>query len=106
MSVLLRVVSDGFHRTAEKGFFTFRALFVSQGLLVDKRITVFVRAFKVLGGGIAANVAIDAGGVYVVGSGNILFHAVVTVGHNQKSEIRGQKSAVRGQKTRDAISDL
>jgi len=80
MPVLLCVVADGFNGATEKRFFTVRALFVSQRLFVNKRVTVFIRPLEVFRRRIATNVAIDAGRVYVIGSRNILFHAIVTVG--------------------------
>jgi hypothetical protein len=75
----LAIVSDGFDRTAEKCFFTSCALLFSQRLLVNKRITVFVRAFEVVGRGIAANVAVDAAGVHVIAAGYVFRNPIIPV---------------------------
>ena len=78
--VLLGIVANGFDGATEKRFFTCRALFFRQRLFVHKRVTVLIRPFKVVRRRIATNIAIDAGRVYVIGSRDILFHAIVTVG--------------------------
>ncbi len=78
--LITAVVSDSFHRTAEQCFFTRGFLFFILRLLVNKRIAVCVRTHEVFGGGIAADVAVDASGVYVVSSGDVFFYLVVTVG--------------------------
>jgi len=103
MSVLLTIVTNRFDRTTSQRFFTRRFFFLSRRLTKDKRVTVGIRAHEVLRRCVATDVTIYTGGVYVIGSGHILFYAVVAIRHksevrSQKSEVRGQRSEVRGQK--------
>jgi hypothetical protein len=78
--VFAAIVSDSFNRTTEQRFFTGSKLFFRQRLLVNKRITVGVRAAKVLRRGIAADVAVDTRRIDVVSAEHIFFHAFVSIG--------------------------
>ena len=78
---MLPVVANGFDRTTTHRFFTLRSLFLALGLLVNKRVVFFVAPHEVVGRGVAANVAIDAGGVYVKSAADVFLHFVVSIGH-------------------------
>ena len=71
MSGYSAIIADSFDGTASKCFFTEGALFFSQRLTINERVIVFVRAFKIFGGGIAANVAVYTAGIHVIAAAHV-----------------------------------
>ena len=105
-SLRLPIIADSFHWTTEQRFLTGGFLFLGERLFVDKRITIVIAPHKIVRRRIAANIAVDARGIDVVGAGGVFFHTLVSVRQiatpevrSQRSEIRGQKSEVRSQKS-------
>ena len=78
---LSAIIANGLHWTADHRFLTKRSFFFTLRLLVDKRVVFFVAPHEVVGRGVAANVAIDAGRVYVESTADVLLHFVVLIGH-------------------------
>lgn len=81
--LLLAIISNRFHRTAEQRFFTCRALFLIQRLLEDKRITVCVGAAEIFRRRITTYIAIYTGGIDVVSAGDVFLHTIVSIRHQQ-----------------------
>ena len=77
----LPVVADSLNWTARQRLFTKRALFLSRGLFVDERVIVLIAAHEVIRRGVATDVAIDARGVHVKRTADVLFHFVVLIRH-------------------------
>ncbi|HYN24151.1 MAG TPA: hypothetical protein VES69_03805, partial [Pyrinomonadaceae bacterium] len=75
------VIPDCFYRATGKRFVTSCSLFVVFRLLVDKGITVLVRAHEIVRRGVAAHIAIYAGGVDIVSTSYIFFYAIVSIRH-------------------------
>jgi hypothetical protein len=75
----LTIISDCFHGTTSQGFFTRRLLFFSFRLFINKGITVLVGTSKIFGGRVAANVAVYARRIDIIGAWDILFYAVVAI---------------------------
>jgi hypothetical protein len=78
-SLRFPIVSDSFHRTTEQSFFASRFFFLGKRLFVDKRITFVIATHEVVRRCIAADVAVYAGRVDVVGAGAIFFYALVSI---------------------------
>ena len=74
------IIPDRFHRTTQHRLFTQRLLLFCIWLLEHERIVVLVGAHEILRRGIAANIAVDTGRVYIVLAGNIFFYAIVFIG--------------------------
>jgi hypothetical protein len=78
---VLSVVPNGLNRATTHRFVAERLFFVIFGLLVNKRIVVFVAAHEVVRSGVAADVTIDARRIHVVRTADVLFYFVVFVRH-------------------------
>ena len=78
---LISVVAYGFNRATTHRLVAERFFFVRFRLLVNKRIVVFIAAHEIIGGGVAADVAIDARRIHVIRPADILFYFVVLVRH-------------------------
>ena len=78
---MLPVISDRFNRATTHRFLTQRFFFFTLRLFVDKRVVVFVAPHEVVRRGVAANVAIDAGRVYVESTADVFLYFVVSIGH-------------------------
>ena len=78
------VIANSFYRTTQQRFFTRRRLLFADRLLVNKRIAVHVGTRETLRRCVAANVTVDTGRVYVIGSGDVFFYAVVAVWQTKK----------------------
>jgi hypothetical protein len=77
----LPIVANRFNRTTTHRFFTQHSFFLGLGLLVDKRVVLFVAPHEVVRRGVATNVAIDAGRVYIESTADVFLHFVVSIGH-------------------------
>jgi hypothetical protein len=75
------VLADRFDRTTSQGFFASRELCFIFRLLADVGVCVLERSEEVVGSGIAADVAIDAGGIDVEGAVSVFLNFVVSVRH-------------------------
>ena len=89
---MLPVVPDRFNRTTTHRFLTQRAFFLSLWLLVNERVVLFVAPHEVVRSGVAANVAVDTGRVYVVSTADVFLHFVVSIGHFKSAITRGESS--------------
>jgi hypothetical protein len=78
---LLAVATDGFHRAASEGFLAELTLGISLGLLVEEGVTAVVVTLEVGGSGLAAQVAVDALVIDVIGSIDVLRILVGGVSH-------------------------
>src|ERR687893_2826402 len=75
------VVAYGFDWTRGEGFVAQCALFLIFGLLEDERVTVIVRARKIVRRSITANITIYTLRVNVIRAEHILFDAIIRVSH-------------------------
>ena len=75
------VVPDCLDRAAAHRLITERLLFLTLRLLENKRIAVLIRAREITRRRVAANVTIDARGVDVIRTANVLFDFIVFVRH-------------------------
>ena len=85
----LSIIADRLNRTAAHRLITQRLLLFRLRLLVNKRVVVLVTAHEILRRGVAADVAVDARRIHVIGSAHVFFHFVVLVRHaNLRSGMR------------------
>jgi hypothetical protein len=71
------VVANSFHGTAGHCFLAGGELGFAFRLLADVRVCVLERSKEVVGSGIAAHVAVDAGRIDVEGASNVFLDSVV-----------------------------
>ena len=89
----LSVVAYRLNRATTHRFIAERFLFVSLRLLVNEGIVVFVAAHEIVGRGVATDIAIDARGVHVKRTADVLFHFVVLIRHaRDESSLRESPS--------------
>jgi hypothetical protein len=77
------VIADGFDGACGEGFVAQRTLFLIFGLLEDERVTVIVRARKIVRRSISANITVYTLRVNVVRAEHILFDAIIRVSHKE-----------------------
>jgi hypothetical protein len=77
----LTVVADCLNWTTGQRLFTLRPLLIRLGLFVDKRIIVCIAAREVVRRGVATDIAVDARGVHVKRTADVLFNFVVLIRH-------------------------
>ncbi len=77
----LSVVAYCLNRTTAHRLITKRPFLISLRLLVNKRITILVRAHEVLRRSVAADVAVDARLIHVERTADVLFYFVVFIRH-------------------------
>jgi hypothetical protein len=82
----LPILTNSLNRTTTHRLLTQRFLLFTLRLFVDKRIVFFITAHEVVRRGVAANVAIDAGGVYVERTADVFLNFVVSIGHFESSQ--------------------
>jgi hypothetical protein len=75
----LTVVADGFDGTGGERLFAQLALFFRLGLLKDVRVTVIVRACKIVWRCVTAHIAIYAERINIVRAGNILLDPIIRI---------------------------
>ena len=75
------IISNRFHRTTTHRFLTQHSFLFTLRLLVDKRVVVFITPHEVVRRGVAANIAIDAGRIYVESTADVFLNFVVLIGH-------------------------
>ena len=78
---LFAVATDGFDRATCQSFFSQSALIVAFRLLENERMTTVVITLEVRWSCFAAEIAVDALIVHVVGTGDVLRIFVCSVGH-------------------------
>src|SRR6476660_6650550 len=77
----LTVAAYRLNWTTRQRLFTLRPLFLSLWLFVDKRIIILIAAREIVRRGVATDIAVDARGVHVKRTADILFHFVVLIRH-------------------------
>jgi len=75
------IISNRFHRTTTHCFLTQYSLFLGLRLFIDERVVVFVTPPEIVRRGVAANIAIDAGRIYVESTADVFLNFVVLIGH-------------------------
>src|SRR6266850_2945312 len=83
------IIANSLNRTAKRGFFARYFLFLSQRLLVDKRIVVDVGAAEIFRRRIATHIAIDARRIDVVSAGHVFLHTIVSIRQTLLQKCRG-----------------
>lgn len=87
--LLSSIIPNRLNRATAHRLITQRLFFLSLWLLVNKRVVVLITAHEILGRGIAADIAVDARRIHVIGSAHVLFYFVVLVRHaNLRSGMR------------------
>jgi hypothetical protein len=78
---LSAIVADSFDGAGGEGFFTQSAFLFRLGLFINERISILVRALKVVLSGITANVAVYTLGVHVICAQHIFSDAIIRISH-------------------------
>ena len=78
---LIPVVAYRLDRTTSQRLFAKRPLLISLRLLENERIIILIATREVLRRGVATDIAIDARGVHVKRTADVLFHFVVLIRH-------------------------
>jgi hypothetical protein len=84
LRLFVAVATDGFHGAAGQGFFAEGALVVGLRLLIEEGMTAVVITLEVSRCGLAAEIAVDALIIDVVGTGSVMRVLVGGVGHWRK----------------------
>jgi hypothetical protein len=77
----LAVVTDGLDRAFLHGILASLLLFLVLGLLGDVGVTLVLVALEVVGSGLAAQVTVDAVGIHVPGTVDVVFHFIGIISH-------------------------
>jgi hypothetical protein len=77
----LAVVANGFHWTAFFGFLAAAFFLGGLGLFAHNGITAVFVAAEIIGGGFAAQVAVNALGVHEIFSGHVLWVSICWISH-------------------------
>ena len=77
----LSIVANSLNRTTRQRLFTGSYFVFSFRLFENERVAVLIRASEIFGRSIPANITIDAGGIYVVPSWNVLLDSIVFLRH-------------------------
>ena len=78
---VLSVVADSLNWTTSQCFLAHRSFLIRLWLFVHERIIILIAAREIVGCGVATDIAIDARGVHVKRTADVLFHFVVLIRH-------------------------
>jgi hypothetical protein len=75
------IVANSFDGASGEGFFTQSAFLFCLGLFINERVTIIVRALKVVLSRISANVAVYTLRIYVICAQHIFPDAIIRISH-------------------------